>query len=129
MFGWCNDQLCVLLGPSRIYGHYFVSFRPYDNPQCLYAEPVVQFTQVYMIDKNCTGFLEHGNICSYMVSIRYGFQRDFIPCWRIRRNNKPYSLKEHHRRRLQSVISHPKLGHYRTKPRRRPFAWQVIKHA
>lgn len=102
MFGWCNDQLCVLLSPSRIYGHYFVSFKPGDNVQFLYAEPVHQFTPVYVIDRNRICYLDHGN--NHMVCVRDGFNLDFVPCWRLRRTNKPFSLIDYHRERLNPVV-------------------------
>lgn len=129
MFGWCNDQLCVLLSPSRIYGHYFVSFKPYDNPQCLCAEPVHQFTPVYVIDRNRMCYLDHGNMCSYMVCVRDGFNLDFVPCWRVRRTNKPFSLINYHRKRLKNVYSSPKSDCNQMKPRLLLFASPMTKSA
>ena len=102
MFGWCNDQLCVLQYPSTISGYYFVSFRPGGLVQCLYAEPVVIYTKVYVIDLDRTCFLEHGNMFSYIVCVRDGFCSIFVPSWRVRRNDTPYSMAQHHKHRLMN---------------------------
>lgn len=128
MFGWCNDQLCIILGPSKVYGYYFVSFKPDDDVRCLYAEPLQCHSLVYVIDVNRMCVLEHGNMFSYMVWVRDGFNSYFVPCWRVRRNSKPFSLSNYHKMRLKNSYSVPKLARCR-KPLQRRFASLKIENA